>query len=109
VLHPYDAVLCDLRMPRMDGLTLLRRLRELHSDASVVLMTAHADVRDAIEALREGVFDFLIKPMPMSELCETLRKIHDVRAAAGNLRHGDGGPRRRDEPISMPIVPVEVV
>jgi hypothetical protein len=53
------------------------------------------------------VFDFLMKPMPMSELVETLRRVQDLRAAASHLRTPEG--KSRDEPISMPIVPVEVV
>jgi two-component system response regulator HydG len=78
-VRSFDAVICDLRMPRLDGIALMKKLHALDPRTAVVLMTAHADVRDAVEALRDGAFDFLLKPMPMPELVRCLQRVRDAR------------------------------
>jgi DNA-binding NtrC family response regulator len=77
----FDAALIDIRLPRVDGLTLFRRLRQRSPDTAVVLLTAHATVPDAVAALKDGAFDYVTKPFDSEEL--TLRVI--ARAAE---RHG---------------------
>lgn len=64
----YDLVLTDLRMPNCDGLELLRWTRESNPDTPVVLLTAHGTVDVAVEAMREGAFDFITKPFDEAEL-----------------------------------------
>jgi two-component system, NtrC family, response regulator AtoC len=59
----YDLVLTDLRMPRLDGEGLLRRVRAAHPDAAVIVLTAYGSVPKAVEAMRLGVRDFLEKPV----------------------------------------------
>lgn len=59
----FHLVLTDLRMPRMDGLELLRRVRAQQPEVPVVVLTAHGNVDTAVEAMREGAFDFLQKPL----------------------------------------------
>jgi DNA-binding NtrC family response regulator len=60
--HVFDVVICDVRLPKIDGLTLLRRLHEESPSTAVVLMTAYARVNDAIAALRAGAYDYVTKP-----------------------------------------------
>ncbi len=62
--EPYDLVLCDQRMPRVDGLELLRRARELPSPPPVVVLTAYGTIPEAVEAVRLGAADYLTKPLP---------------------------------------------
>ncbi len=57
-----DVVLCDLRMPRLSGLDLLVELKAKRPGTEVILMTAYADVRAAVEAVKRGAYDFLVKP-----------------------------------------------
>lgn len=64
----FDVVISDLRMPRIDGLELLRRVREISPQTLVLLMTAHATVETAVEALRRGAQDYLLKPVLFEEL-----------------------------------------
>ncbi|MDX2199284.1 MAG: sigma-54 dependent transcriptional regulator [Phycisphaerae bacterium] len=63
-----DVVVTDLRMPGMDGISLLKEMRRLGLDTPVVLMTAHASVETAVEAMKHGAFDYLTKPFNAEEL-----------------------------------------
>jgi len=65
---PYDVVLTDLVMPRVGGLDVLAAVHELDKQAVVILMTAHGSVDNAIDALRNGAFDYLTKPFELKEL-----------------------------------------
>jgi len=60
-------VLTDLRMPRVDGMSVLRRAVELDADAVVVVITGHGTVQSAVEAMRAGAFDYLLKPLPSND------------------------------------------
>lgn len=63
-----DLVLTDLRMPEIDGLTVLRQCKMAHPFVPVILITAHASVDSAVEGLRRGAFDYLTKPFKLSEI-----------------------------------------
>ena len=66
--HPVDVALIDLRLPGMDGLQLLERLRALDEALPVVMLTGHGAVREAVEAMRRGAHDFLTKPVSLEAL-----------------------------------------
>ncbi|MCY1054011.1 sigma-54 dependent transcriptional regulator [Nannocystis sp. SCPEA4] len=77
----FDVVLSDLRMPGMDGMALLRRLRERQPDVEVVILTAHGDVDTAVEAMRLGAFDYLQKPLgSLGELRLLIRRAAERRS-----------------------------
>jgi two-component system repressor protein LuxO len=88
---PPDAVLLDLRLPDGDGLSVLRELRRDLTDLPVVVMTAHGSVATAVEAMRGGASDFLVKPFAAERLAVTLgnaleraalrREVRDLTAA----------------------------
>ena len=69
-----DVLLTDVRMPGMDGLTLLDRLTSRHADLPVIVMTAHADLDSAVAAYRGGAFEYLPKPFDLDEAVELVRK-----------------------------------
>jgi DNA-binding response OmpR family regulator len=64
----YDAIVLDLMLPKMDGLTLLRRLREQGSKVNVLILTAKDSIEDRVEGLQAGADDYLIKPFAFAEL-----------------------------------------
>ncbi|HET9623865.1 MAG TPA: sigma-54 dependent transcriptional regulator [Kofleriaceae bacterium] len=77
-----DVVITDLRMPDVDGMTVLRETRRLQPDADVVMMTAHATTQNAVEAMKLGAADYLIKPFAMDELRMRVANLIDRRTAA---------------------------
>ena len=72
-------VISDIRMPGMDGLTLMTRIHELDADIPVVLITGHGDVQLAVRAMREGAHDFIEKPFASARLAEIVRRALDQR------------------------------
>ena len=71
----YDLMLTDQRMPKMDGLELLERVRRDHADLPVVLMTAYGSVSTAVEAMKRGAADYLTKPFERDELLIVVQKV----------------------------------
>jgi len=70
----YDLVLADIDMKPMDGITLLKQLKQYDPNAVVIIMTAYASTESAIQALKYGAFDYLQKPFRVDELIATLRR-----------------------------------
>ena len=70
----YDAVLCDIRMPFMDGMEVLREIKRINPDTVVVMMTAFASVETAIEAMKQGAYDYISKPFKEDEILLVLEK-----------------------------------
>jgi len=63
-----DVALLDIRLPGLDGLSVLRKLRDISAGTEVVMMTAHASVASAVDAMKTGAFDYLAKPLDLDEL-----------------------------------------
>lgn len=78
----YDAVVLDLGMPRMDGLTVLRRWREARREMPVLILTARASWHEKVEGIDGGADDYLGKPFRMEELLARLRAL--IRRASGS-------------------------
>ncbi len=113
----YDVVLLDLRMPGMNGLEVLERIRKAGWDVEVVLLTAHSSVESAIGALRHGAADYLIKPAHPDEIRAAVSKALERRRQRLKQRHlleelmrtmhGEegrglnGGERQADERVSL--------
>jgi CheY-like chemotaxis protein/anti-sigma regulatory factor (Ser/Thr protein kinase) len=76
----FDCVIADVRMPHMDGLTLLRGLKAINPSTPVIMLTAYASIDSAVEALRIGAFNFIQKPVVLDHLSKVLR---DAVAAQG--------------------------
>jgi two-component system OmpR family response regulator len=83
--HTYDLLLLDLGLPRMDGITVLDRLRDANHDLPVIVITARDALEDRIRGLDLGADDYLVKPFAVDELLARIR-------AVSRRRHGSGKP-----------------
>ncbi len=81
----FDVVICDVRLPQMDGLALFRLIRKEAPGTEVILMTAYSDITQAVSALKEGAFDYLTKPFDMDELLLQVRRIDEMRSLRRDL------------------------
>lgn len=73
----YDLVLCDVKMPKLDGLELLSRLNKEAVDVPLIMMSGHGNIETAVEAVKKGAYDFLTKPVDLNRLLVTLRNAMD--------------------------------
>jgi DNA-binding NtrC family response regulator len=69
-----DIILSDVKMPAMDGLSLLRQVKAEHAGVVVLMMSGHQDVTSAVEAMKEGAFDYLVKPFGKEDVVRTVQK-----------------------------------
>ena len=77
VINPYDQVLCDIRMPRMDGLDFLKQVQKASPETSVIMMSAYGTIDTAIEAMKLGAYDYISKPFKPDEIVLTLKKAEE--------------------------------
>jgi DNA-binding response OmpR family regulator len=73
--NPYDLIILDIMLPRQDGLSVLREIRETHIKTPVLLLTARGSVTDKIQGLDSGADDYLAKPFSMAELMARIRSL----------------------------------
>src|SRR5690554_1181380 len=76
---PADLVITDIRMPEMDGMTLLQEIRRTSPTTSVVLMTAFGSIDSAVQAMKAGAYDYLAKPFKMDEIIVVVRRAMEER------------------------------
>jgi two-component system response regulator HydG len=79
-VHPVDVVLTDVMMPATSGLELLRAVKQLAPDVELVLMTAYGTVEAAVQAMRDGAYDFVEKPLKRMTIVKTVRKAAERRS-----------------------------
>lgn len=83
---PPDLLILDVKLPDMDGLDMLERLKDMGFDAPVIVITGHGSIHTAVEAMRRGASDFLVKPFPIERLSESA---HRALSAAGLVTKAD--------------------
>ena len=86
-----DVVITDIKMPLMDGLTMLKKAREEKIDAAAIILTSYAEFGFAREALRLSSVDYLLKPVDENALRDTMRRIGKLKMTAENMASGDNG------------------
>jgi two-component system response regulator AtoC len=87
---PFDFILCDIRMPRMDGMAFLREAREKYPERTIIMMSAYGNLQSAVDAMKEGAYDYVSKPFKTDEILLTLRKAEErERLKQENLRLQD--------------------
>ncbi|WEX11001.1 sigma-54 dependent transcriptional regulator [Chelativorans sp. AA-79] len=90
-------VVTDIRMPGMDGMSLMGRIREIDTDIPVILITGHGDVQLAVKAMREGAYDFIEKPFTAHALADTAARALDRRALVLENRRLRAAAGKRDD------------
>jgi len=78
--HKYDVIIMDIKMPKMDGMEALERVQLLAPDTPVVMISGHANIDTAVEAVKVGAFDFISKPPDLNRLLITIRNAMDKSA-----------------------------
>lgn len=73
----YDVVLCDIKMPKMDGIEFLEKSKEVNADVPVIMISGHGNIDTAVEAVKKGAFDYISKPPDLNRLLITLRNALD--------------------------------
>jgi len=91
----FDIILADIKMPGMDGLEMLRRIKLLKSDSIVIVMTAFATVDTAVQALKDGAFDYITKPFDPDDLS------HLIRNASKQISLSDENENLKKKVVSL--------
>ena len=73
----YDIALCDIKMPKMDGIEVLSKAQEINPDVQFIMISAHGSIETAVEAVKKGAYDFIQKPPDLNRLLITLRNALD--------------------------------
>jgi len=83
--NSYDLAILDIKMPGISGLDLLDKVRELKSDLLVVIMTAEASMKNAVEAMKRGAYDYITKPFDLDVIDAIIEKVERAREVAGQV------------------------
>jgi len=75
--NDYDLALCDVKMPKVDGIELLGKVQKLNKDIQMIMISAHGTIETAVEAVKNGAYDFIEKPPDLNRLLITLRNALD--------------------------------
>ncbi|WP_407521100.1 sigma-54 dependent transcriptional regulator [Lacibacter sp. MH-610] len=73
----YDAVLCDIKMPKVDGIEFLEKSKEINPDVPIIMISGHGTIETAVEAVKKGAFDYVAKPPDLNRLLITIRNALD--------------------------------
>lgn len=100
----YDGVILDLMMPKMDGLTALRKMRECADDTPVLILTARSEIDDKVEGLDSGANDYLTKPFASKELLARIRAMtrNQTVAVTSVLQFGNIALNQATKKLSSP-------
>jgi two-component system nitrogen regulation response regulator NtrX len=73
----YDVILCDIKMPRMDGIEFLEKAKESNPDIPIIMISGHGTIETAVEAVKKGAYDYISKPPDLNRLLITIRNAMD--------------------------------
>ena len=82
----FDLILLDIRLPDMDGLDVLKRIKDIESDLMVIVMTAYSDVQTAVMAMKSGAYDYIDKPFELEELKILIQKALETQSLRNEIR-----------------------
>lgn len=73
----YDLVLCDIKMPKIDGIEFLQKAKEFNADVPIIMISGHGNIETAVDAVKKGAFDYIAKPPDLNRLLITIRNAMD--------------------------------
>lgn len=115
----YDIVLCDIKMPKMDGLEVLEKIFQLTGEIQVIMISGHGTVDSAVEAIKKGAYDFIEKPLDLNRLLITIRNAMDKTSLISETRTlkkkvarnyemiGESGPMKKIREMIDRVAPTD--
>jgi two-component system nitrogen regulation response regulator NtrX len=115
----YDLVLCDIKMPKLDGIEFLEKAREVNDEIPIIIISGHGNIETAVEAVKKGAYDYISKPPDLNRMLITLRNAMDkttlvaetkvLKRKVGKVQEivGDSAPIRKIKDTVDKIAPTE--
>jgi two-component system, NtrC family, nitrogen regulation response regulator NtrX len=115
----YDIVLCDIKMPKMDGLEVLEKIFQITGEIQVIMISGHGTVDAAVEAIKKGAYDFIEKPLDLNRLLITIRNAMDKTSLISETRTlkkkvarnyemiGESGPMKKIREMIDRVAPTD--
>ncbi len=82
----YDLILCDIKMPKLDGLEFLEKAKDINSEVPIIIISGHGNIETAVEAVKLGAYDYISKPPDLNRLLITLRNAMDKTTLVAETR-----------------------
>jgi len=115
----YDIVLCDIKMPKIDGIEFLEKAKEINSEVPIIIISGHGNIETAVEAVKKGAYDYISKPPDLNRMLITLRnamektslvaetKVLKRRVSKVQVMVGDSPPIKKIKETIEKIAPTE--
>ncbi len=82
----YDLVLCDIKMPKLDGIEFLEKAKQVNSDVPIIIISGHGNIETAVDAVKKGAFDYISKPPDLNRMLITLRNAMDKNSLVAETK-----------------------
>lgn len=82
----YDCILCDVKMPKMDGIEVLEKVKEINPDVPFIVISGHGNIETAVDAVKKGAYDFIAKPPDLNRLLITIRNAMDKKSLVAETK-----------------------
>src|SRR5574337_845152 len=82
----YDLVLCDIKMPKLDGIEFLEKAKQINYEVPIIIISGHGNIETAVEAVKKGAYDYISKPPDLNRMLITLRNAMDKTTLVAETR-----------------------